>query len=434
MIPGENGIRGLALVCLLSLGYPASAWFGVAALTALGATILLCGVEALRLRRVEVTALRAPSQVFSLGTKASLALRLKSSSPRLVTGRLRQTLPPLFAEPAAENQLRLSPGEVARVEWPVVPRMRGRASLVSPVAAITEFGFVERKVEVQASASEIRVAPSLKDLRRVSGDLERFVLRGFGARAAARLGKGRDFDRLRDYVPGDDMRDIAWKVSARRSRLTVREYRLDRSQEIVICVDRGLRMSTRVGSLSRLDHAVHAALLLAYACQRMEDNTSAVSFAAQARIEASSGRGNTQLRRMLQFAVGAAETNEASDYLALAAHLRARIRHRSLIVILTSLPDADSESLLRGLKLLAPQHLPLLIVLQDLSLEAAASSVPESREALYKALAARDLVNRRREILQEARARGAMVVETTPSDAGFAAINAYLEVKRRQSL
>ena len=177
-----------------------------------------------------------------------------------------------------------------------------------------------------------------------------------------------------------------------------------------------------------------AALLLAYACQRMEDNTSAVSFAAQARIEASSGRGNTQLRRMLQFAVGAAETNEASDYLALAAHLRARIRHRSLIVILTSLPDADSESLLRGLKLLSPQHLPLLIVLQDLSLEAAASSVPESREALYKALAARDLVNRRREILQEARARGAMVVETTPSDAGFAAINAYLEVKRRQSL
>ena len=137
MIPGENGIRGLALVCLLSLGYPASAWFGVAALTALGATILLCGVEAVRLRRVEVTAIRAPSQVFSLGTKASLALRLKSSSTRLVTGRLRQTLPSLFAEPAADNQLRLSPGEIARVEWPVVPRMRGRASLVSPVAVIT---------------------------------------------------------------------------------------------------------------------------------------------------------------------------------------------------------------------------------------------------------------------------------------------------------
>jgi uncharacterized protein (DUF58 family) len=202
----------------------------------------------------------------------------------------------------------------------------------------------------------------------------------------------------------------------------------------VICVDRGLRMSTRVGALSRLDHAVHAALLLSYACHRMEDNTSAVSFASDARIEAPSGRGNTQLRRMLRFAVGASETNEASDYLALAAHLRARVRHRSLIVILTSLPDADSESLLRGLKLLSPQHLPLLIILQDLALDAVASALPESKEALFQTLAARDLVNRRKEILQEARTRGAMVVETTPSNAGFAAINAYLEVKRRQIL
>lgn len=434
MIPGENGVRGLALACLLSLGYPASVWFGTAAVAVLLATLLMSGVEAARLRRVEVTAERASSLVFSLGSKASLSLRLKSDFKRPVLARLRQTLPTLFAEPSAETKVRLSPGGFARVEWPVVPRMRGRMSLENPVAAITELGFVERIVEVKASRAEIRVAPNLKDIRRVSGDLERYVLRGFGARAAARLGKGRDFDRLRDYVPGDDMRDIAWKVSARRSRLTVREYRLDRSQEIVICVDRGLRMSTRVGSLSRLDHAVHAALLLAYACHRMEDNTSAASFAAEARIEASSGRGNTQLRRMLQFAVGASETNEASDYLALAAHLRARIRHRSLIVILTSLPDADSESLLRGLKLLSPQHLPLLIVLQDLALDAAASSVPESKEALFKTLAARDMVTRRREILQEARARGAMVVETTPSEAGLAAINAYLEVKRRQSL
>jgi len=434
MIPGQNGVRGLALVCLLSLGYPASAWFGVAAVAVLGATLLLAGLEAFRLRDIEVTADRAPSLVLSLGSSASLALNLKSGSTRPVSARLRQILPPLFAEPSAESSVRLSPGSSARVEWPVFPRMRGRASLENPVAAITELGFLEKTMEVRASPSEIRVAPNLKDIRRVSGDLERFVLRGFGARAAARLGKGRDFDRLRDYVPGDDMRDIAWKVSARRSRLTVREYRLDRSQEIVICVDRGLRMSTRVGSLSRLDHAVQAALLLAYACHRMEDNTSAVSFAAQTRIEAASGRGSTQLRRMLQFAVGASETNEPSDYLALAAHLRARIRHRSLMVILTSLPDADSESLLRGLKLLSPQHLPLLIVLQDLPLEAAASGVPESKEALFKTLAARDMVNRRREILREARSRGAMVVETTPSDAGFAAINAYLEVKRRQTL
>lgn len=434
MIPGENGLRGLGLVCLLFLGYPASPWFGAAALAALFATLLMSGLEAAHLRGVELTADRARSLVFPLGAKASLSLRLQTASPRSLRARLRQTLPSLLAEPSTESRVRLAPGGIAKIEWPVLPRMRGQAALDNPVAAITEFGFVERLVEVRASPSEIRVSPNLKDLRRVSGDLERFVLRGFGARAAARLGKGRDFDRLRDYVPGDDMRDIAWKVSARRSRLTVREYRLDRSQEIVICVDRGLRMATRVGALSRLDHAVHAALLLAYACHRMEDNTSAVSFASEAKIEASSGRGNTQLRRMLQFAVGASETSEASDYLALAAHLRARLRHRSLIVILTSLPDADSESLLRGLKLLSPQHLPLLIVLQDLALEAVASGVPESREALFKTLAARDLVNRRRQTLQEARARGAMVVETTPSDAGFAAINAYLEVKRRQSL
>lgn len=434
MVLGENGIKGLAFVCLLSLGYPASPWFGAAATLALAATLVASAVEVARLWDVEVTAQRSPSFVLSLGAKAALNLRLQTGSKRILTARLRQSFPNLLAESSAESLVRLAPGGFARIEWPILPTMRGRAPLDSPVAAITQLGFVERTVTIKTEPSEIMVAPSLKDIRRVSEDLERFVLRGFGARAAARLGKGRDFDRLRDYVPGDDMRDIAWKVSARRSRLTVKEYRLDRSQEIVICVDRGLRMSTRVGALSRLDHAVHAALLLSYACHRMEDNTSAVSFAAEAKVEASSGRGNTQLRRMLQFAVGAAETNEASDYLALAAHLRARIRHRSLIVILTSLPEADSESLLRGLKLLSPQHLPLLIILQDLALQAVADALPESKEALFETLAARDLINRRREILREARTRGALVVETTPSNAGFAAINAYLDVKRRQSL
>ena len=90
---------------------------------------------------------------------------------------------------------------------------------------------------------------------------------------------------------GDDFRDIAWKASARHGKLIVREYRLDRSQDVLVCLDRGHRMAARVAGLSRLDHAVNAAVLLGYICNRMEDRVGLLSFATDVTVGVGTGAG-----------------------------------------------------------------------------------------------------------------------------------------------
>jgi uncharacterized protein (DUF58 family) len=294
-------------------------------------------------------------------------------------------------------------------------------------------GLVERSAQAGAPA-ELIVLPNLRAVASTHARLNQFILKGLGSRTSARLGKGREFDRLREYVRGDEVRDIAWKASARRGKLIVREYRLDRSQDVVVCLDAGHRMEARVGGLSKLDHAVNASVLLAYICNRMEDRTSLLWFATDVHVALAPGRGSAHLGRFTELAASAGGGYVHSDYLALAAQLRRRLKHRTLIAILTALPETEHQPLLRALRMLAPQHLPLLLVLQDPELQAAAELLPADKAELSRVLAARDIVLRREQAVREARSLGALVVETRPGDAGLAAMNSYIDVKRRQLL
>jgi uncharacterized protein (DUF58 family) len=116
-------------------------------------------------------------------------------------------------------------------------------------------------------------------------------------------------------------------------------------------------------------------------------------------------------------------------------HVKRRLTSRALVLIVTSLPEQDEEhSLVRAVKSLMPRHLPLVVVLSDPALAAAAAFLPANKAELARALVARDVWTARREMVQELRRRGAWVVETTPEDAGIDAVNAYLEIKRRQIL
>jgi uncharacterized protein (DUF58 family) len=193
-------------------------------------------------------------------------------------------------------------------------------------------------------------------------------------------------------------------------------------------------MAARVAGLTKLDHAVNAGVLLAYIANRMEDKSALLSFATEVEMGVPPGRGSVHLRRFTGFAASVRGGLLHTDYLALAADLRRRMRHRALIVLMTALPELEAEALLRALRVLLPQHLPLVVVLRDPDVRAAAEMLPANAAELARVLAARDLMSAREQAVREARALGALVVEADPGDAGVAAMNAYIDVKRRQLL
>jgi len=434
MRPGKGlaGLLGRVLwVSLLAAFYPPFFW-GVAILFV--AVIVAAVRELIMLRSIRVTIERPDKIALALDEIETITIRVSTSSTRDVHLIVRQIWPRLVEPRSTTVEAICRPGEVVSLDMGVRAIARGSEAVPRIAISMTLFRIMERIIDVGEPA-EIHVLPNLKAVRRMHTRLNAFALRGLGARAAPRLGKGREFDRLRDYVMDDDYRDIAWRASARHGRLIVREFRLDRSQDVMLCLDHGHRMAARVAQITRLDHAANAAVLISYITNRMEDKVGILSFDTETDKGLIAGRGAAHLRAITAYVTGLAAEYRHTDYLALATNLRRRLHHRTLLLMLTVLPEREERhELLRAVEMLAPQHLPLIISLGDPNLKAAAQFLPADRVELSRTLVARDIWMARVELMRDLRARGALVVESTPEDAGIDAVNAYIDVKRRQLL
>ena len=431
--PGSTLVRISALAALAGLLVPLVPGFVWALLAVVSLFFVAATSEALLLRRVTLVVERPGRQVLALGVLERVASTLRVSTRHALDVQARQAWPGLVAERASLVRLRYRPGEIAPIEFHVRGVERGTETLPPLGLAFSRWGLVERVVSAGAG-SEIAVFPDLRAVARLNARLNAYALRGLGSRLSARLGKGREFDRLREYVRGDEYRDMAWKASARHGKLIVKEYRLDRSQDVLLCLDCGHRMAARVAELSKLDHAVNGAVLLGYVCNRMEDRVGILSFTSTVTHGPRQGRGSAHLRRLSEFAASARAGFVHSDYLALASTLRRALRHRALVVVFTALSELDHEPLLRAARAVSPPQLLLFMVLDDPDLRAAARLRPSDKGELCRTLVAQELLTTRAATIHELRSLGALVVESTPTDVGLDAVNAYVDVKRRQLL
>ena len=434
MRPGPLLVRSLGMVTAASLLVAIDTRFVWPVLIA---TMVLIGIfitEAIRLRQFDIEVSRPAAVALSLGEVENVPITIGTRADRPLLVQMRQRWPRLVAQRSTRRDGLCRPGELLHFDLEVEAIRRGSEPLESATVAFTMWRFAERIVK-SGPEGELSVLPNLKAVRRLHQQLNQFVLRGLGTRVAPRLGKGREFDRLRDYVNDDDYRDIAWKASARHNKLIVRAFRLDRSQEIMICIDSGHRMAARVGHLTRLDHAINATILLSYICNRMEDRIGVTSFASEVDKGIAPNRGTRHLRQITAYLTEAHPAYRYTDYLALAATLRRKLHHRALILMLTVLPEPEEQhSLRQAVELLSAQHLPLIVVMKDPNLEAAAQFAPSDRKELSRSLVARNLWEGRMTLIRELRSRGALVVESTPAEVPIAAVNAYIDVKRRQLL
>ena len=418
----------LAFAALLAAVVPVMVWAVVAAFVVL---LLVAGIEALILRRVRFDVERAAKLALPLDEREEVTVRITTSRAVRLTVRQRW---PEIVEPRSTTAEALSGArEVLTLPFAIRGIARGTAT-VEPLYVAASQRFIERILPA-GETSIVHVLPNLRAVGRMHKRLNDYALRSLGARTAPKIGKGRDFDRLRDYVRDDDYRDVAWRASARHGRLIVREFRMERSQDVLLCLDSGHRMAARVEQITRLDHAVNASVLISYICNRMEDKTGIVSFDAAVDKGLPAGRGTAHLRAITRYVTDLEAAYHHTDYLGLAASLRRRLHHRTLILILTVLPEREERhDLLRAVTMLAPQHLPLFVALTDRDLQAQASLLPANRDELSRTLVARDLWLGRAELIRELRARGAMVVESTAEDWDVDSVNAYIDIKRRQML
>jgi uncharacterized protein (DUF58 family) len=315
----------------------------------------------------------------------------------------------------------------------VVPLRRGRETSGGFVVdSIGPLGLGRRRSRVDLPW-EVIVYPPLVSVRLRASVAQARRRRDAGMKAIRELGEGRLFESLREWVPGDDIRHVDWKATARRRKVITRQYEAERRQHVLLVLDLGRLMTADIaGGVARLDFVVQAALELAYAAAQHDDNVGIMTFADGVQHFVAPERGRSGVRRVLDVLAVVEPKLVEPDYPGAFRYLAARNRKRALTVLFTDVIDRfASDALVANVASLRPRHVPLAVTLRNPELDAVAALRPvESRDAFRKA-AAEELLHAREEALGHMRRAGVLVIDVTPQRAAQAVVSKYLDLKRR---
>jgi uncharacterized protein (DUF58 family) len=372
---------------------------------------------------------------FSIGVANRTTLTVQNSSAlgaRIVG---RETPPAGFAGSRGIGPLLLEPRQDAEIELRFVPPARGayRFGKVG-LRSHGPRGLAGRQFDA-GSEQDVRVYPDLSAVHGYSLLARRGSLHEIGVRAARYAGVGTDFESLREYIDGDDYRDIDWKATARRGSPVVRKFEAERSQTMVLAIDAGRLMTARVGGMAKLDRAINAALLLAYLATRSGDNVGLLVFGRDVQRYLPPRKGHRQFLAILEALYPIEGRVEEPDYAGALRYLATRLSKRSLVVVFTELVGTEpSRRLLGVLGSLTPRHLPLVITQRNLETEAVAVSMPADESSVYRSVVAQDVLHDKAAALRLLAARGSLVLDVVPERLSVAAVNRYLEIKARGRL
>ncbi|MBC7286696.1 MAG: DUF58 domain-containing protein, partial [Armatimonadetes bacterium] len=280
-----------------------------------------------------------------------------------------------------------------------------------------------------------QVYPNLIELRRYDYLARARRLQEAGYRPIRTRGEGREFESLREYVPDDEYRDIDWKATARRGHPITRQYEIERSQSLVLMLDCGRMMAGETDGLTKLDHAINAALMLAHVALVAGDAVGWIAFADSILRMSLPRRTCDTVSRLARDLYDLEVRLVEPDYAGAFATLKTRVRKRSLVVIFTDIVDLEaSDRLVSYAAALHPRHLPLLIALREAELEETALRRPATEEDAYAAAVASRLMERRAIALATMRRRGALALDVRPAELTPRAVSEYLSVKASGAL
>jgi uncharacterized protein (DUF58 family) len=431
--PSPRGIWLLLLVCaLLALAsiVPAA---GFAFVAALAVVVVLVGAD---LRAgpapsdLELT--RTPMAYAAVGRRARLEYAVVNRAPIALRISIAEAVPAhvFFEEDLTE--ISLGPRSRSVFARPFVARERGVARFPAVYVQVrNRIGVMQRRF-VLAAPLEVRIYPDFSAVEGYGTLARRSTLLDAGLRRLRLRGAGNEFESLRDYEPGDAFRSVDWKATARRGRLTVAQYEVERSQTVIVALDAGRLMTPRIGGQRKFDYALTAGLSVARVAQVGGDNVGLVAFAARQLLHVVPRRGIAHHAALVRAAYDLQPRLEEPDYETLAADLKRRYTKRSLIVVFTDLFDpAASTAVLGSLALLAPRHLVMCVLMNDAAIGAALAGSPRTPAQAYRAAVALTLEDERREAIARLRARGVLVVDAAAQRLTVALMDAYLDVKAR---
>jgi uncharacterized protein (DUF58 family) len=434
VLTGRTGLAALA--CVVPVGvspWPAATFVTLLVLLLLAVAVdvaLAASPRRLRLSRLGDGAAR-------LGEAVDAALVIENPGRRALRGMVRDAWAPSARAAPRTHRVNIGAGQRLRVNTTLRPVRRGdQISAMVTVRSLGPLGLAGRQCSHRVP-SRVRILPPFLSRKHLPARLAR--LRELdGAIPVLIRGQGTEFDSLREYVVGDDVRSIDWRATARRADVVVRTWRPERDRRVVIVLDTGRTSAGRVGidptasdpsGWPRLDWSMDAALLLAALASRAGDH---VDFLAYDRVPRAGVFNATRTELLPQLVEAMAPLQPAlleSNASAMIATVQRRIRQRSLVVLLTELnPSALDEGLMGVVAQLSSRHEVLIAAVGDPRVELLAAGRADAAQ-VYDAAAAERSRNDRNGIATRLRRHGVDVIDAMPDDLAPALADRYLAMK-----
>ncbi len=428
-------LTGSLIACVLTIFFPNFL------IVAAAVDLVLAGVAAIDFLRLSlgsgrgINVSRNIAKTCSLGVPLESEVTIDNRSGLTLVGKVCDDLPEHFDVTPSEHRLRLPPMGRMTARRKLTPKRRGAFTLEhvflkfsSPWKLWTR----HRRIECQ---SPLNVYPDMKQFSEYALLARTNRLSLIGVRKTRRIGQDSEFERLRDYARDDNYRHIDWRSTARRRKLTVRQFQSDQSQRVIFMLDCGRMMTNQRNGYSLLDHALNSILMMAYVALSQGDSVGLLCFSDSVHSYIPPRGGSSQMNRLLQAGFNEFPRLVESRYDQAFLYLSNRCKRRSLVVLTTNVIDeVNAGSIVDHLTNINGQHLPLGVVLRDRTMFEAADSGADEGFEMYRAAAAADILLWRDQVLTDLEHRGVLVVDAFPDELTAPLVNQYLDIKAKHLL
>jgi uncharacterized protein (DUF58 family) len=326
-------------------------------------------------------------------------------------------------------------GEQIDIDYTIRPVERGEYHFGNIILYISSLlGLLIKRHKVDAAAT-VPVYPSYMQLRNYELIAHTTIQSEHGNKRMRKIGHSMEFEQIKEYVIGDDIRNINWKATARKEGLMVNNYTDQKSQQVYCVIDKGRLMRMPFNELSLLDYAINSALVLSNVCLQKQDRVGLISFSNKMGSVLPADRKPIQRENILQLLYNQQTAFLESDFEQLYMQVRSRIKQRSLLILFTNFESLSGlNRQLPYLRSIARHHLLLVVFFENTELKQLAASPVSNLEDVYAKTIAEKFAFEKRLIVKELLKYGILSILTSPENLTVNTVNKYLELKSRQAI
>jgi uncharacterized protein (DUF58 family) len=379
-----------------------------------------------------VLAQRILPEKLSNGDENPVKVDIKNNYSFKITTKVIDEIPFQFQKRDFLIEKQIEPGKNTLFQYILEPKERGEYSFGAlNIFASSPLGFVSKRFTFQKDAM-LPAYPSFVHLRKYElMALQNEFLLG-GIKKIRKLGHTMEFEQIKEYVPGDDIRTINWKATSKTNRLMVNQFQDEKSQRIFMLIDKGRTMKMPFKGLSLLDYSINASMALSHIILKKGDRAGMMTFSKKTENKVAADNKSGQLRRISEALYNIKTDFFESDFNRLYQDVKYSVTQRSLVLLFTNFETLDAlNRQMKYLRGIAKNHLLVVVFFKNSELQTLLHKNPESMQEIYDEVIAEKFEFEKKLIIQELRKYGIYSVYTLPENLNVEVINKYLEIKAR---